>query len=89
MNRLIPLAFLALTACEEVAVTGEPTVDMCQAAAYQGILGRSIDELDDWLLVQQPYRVIRPGDAVTEDYSPSRLNIRLDGTDRVVAVDCG
>jgi hypothetical protein len=89
MIRFAPLALLALAACDEAALTGEPAVDMCQAAAYQGVLGQSIDDLDDWLLVQQPFRVIRPGEAVTEDFSPSRLNIRLDAADRVVAVDCG
>jgi hypothetical protein len=34
-------------------------------------------------------RVIRPGDAVTEDFSPARLNIDLDATDRIARAWCG
>jgi hypothetical protein len=34
-------------------------------------------------------RVIRPGDAVTEDFSASRLNVTLDSADRVAALTCG
>ena len=34
-------------------------------------------------------RWIRPGDAVTMDYSPSRLNIRLDARHRVEGFSCG
>jgi hypothetical protein len=89
MKYLIPLVFLGLAACDAALPGMEPAVDLCQAPAYQGVIGQNIDALDDWLLVQHPYRVIRPGDAVTEDFNPNRLNIRLDGADRVVAVDCG
>jgi hypothetical protein len=34
-------------------------------------------------------RVIEPGMAVTEDYSPSRLNVALDLQGRIVGVACG
>lgn len=34
-------------------------------------------------------RVIRPGDAVTEDYSETRLNVSLDGSDIIAALTCG
>jgi hypothetical protein len=34
-------------------------------------------------------RVIEPGMAVTEDYSPSRLNVALDQQGRIVGVACG
>ena len=36
-----------------------------------------------------PVRVIRPGQAVTEDYMPARLNIYLDDADRVQTLGCG
>jgi hypothetical protein len=36
-----------------------------------------------------PVRVIRPGDAVTEDHDPERLNFRIGPDDRVASVDCG
>jgi Peptidase inhibitor I78 family len=34
-------------------------------------------------------RVIEPGMAVTQDYSPSRLNVALDLEGRIVGVACG
>ncbi len=34
-------------------------------------------------------RWIRPGDTVTMDYSPERLNIHLDGRNRVERFACG
>jgi Peptidase inhibitor I78 family len=34
-------------------------------------------------------RVIRPGDAMTEDYSANRLNVDLDANDHVTRLWCG
>lgn len=34
-------------------------------------------------------RVIRPGQAITEDFSPDRLNIHLDERERIVRLNCG
>lgn len=34
-------------------------------------------------------RVIRPGQAVTMDFNPFRLNIELDAADRVIRLRCG
>jgi hypothetical protein len=40
-------------------------------------------------LPQQNVRVIRPGQAVTMDYSAQRLNVELDKADRVARLSCG
>ncbi len=37
----------------------------------------------------QLVRVIRPGQAVTKDFSPDRLNLDLDADDKVVRAHCG
>ena len=34
-------------------------------------------------------RWVRPGDATTEDYSPSRLNVMLDVGGTIASVHCG
>lgn len=34
-------------------------------------------------------RVIRPGDAVTEDVNPARVNLRADAVGTITAIDCG
>ena len=36
-----------------------------------------------------PIRIIRPGDAVTEDFNPDRINFVLDANERVTRVYCG
>ncbi len=34
-------------------------------------------------------RIIRPGDVVTQDYNENRLNLELDGADRLARAYCG
>ena len=34
-------------------------------------------------------RILRPGDAITEDYGPSRLNIEIDLHEIISGVHCG
>ena len=64
--------------------------DPCGARGLQQFVGqpRSVVEATT---IQGPsaVRVIGPGDAVTEDFVPSRANIRTDASGQVVAVDCG
>ncbi len=36
-----------------------------------------------------PYRIIRPGDRLSQDRSPQRLNVELDAYSRVVGLACG
>lgn len=36
-----------------------------------------------------PYRVIRPGDRITTDRNPSRLNVELDRMGRIIDLGCG
>lgn len=36
-----------------------------------------------------PVRVIGPGDAVTQDFNPQRVNVRTDAAGTITAVDCG
>lgn len=37
----------------------------------------------------RPNRVLRPGQPMTMDYRPDRINVELDDSDRVVRVFCG
>ncbi len=36
-----------------------------------------------------PMRIIRPGEAVTMEFNPARLNFELDGANRIARVYCG
>ena len=66
-----------------VPVAGQ---DTCNAAAYQNLIGQ--DAVVD-LALPEPKRTYRLGDPVTMDYNPARLNIKLDQTDTIIAIDCG
>jgi hypothetical protein len=64
--------------------------DSCGARGLQQFVGqhRSVVAATT---IQGPsaVRVIAPGDAVTEEFMPTRVNIRTDASGKVVAVDCG
>jgi hypothetical protein len=62
--------------------------DMCGASARDYLLGQPIREIHLGSLGEH-VRVIRPGDAVTMDYRPDRLNIELSEEDVILRVRCG
>jgi len=62
--------------------------DTCGADDLQVFVGQPYAELQAYG-VPVGARVIRPGDAVTEDFSATRLNVRLDAGGRVAALTCG
>lgn len=63
-------------------------VDDCGALALQGWIGRPLAELAPQLPPER-VRVIRPGDAVTMDFSPQRLNVLVDDRAIVTELRCG
>ena len=79
------LIVLGLSACQPVV---EPSEASCGAARLGGWAGQPVAALDEQYL-PQTVRLIRPGDAVTEDFKPGRLNVILDASDLVVAFHCG
>ena len=65
----------------------------CNAKPAQGLVGRPANnELGfeaQRLTGARTVRWLRPGDVVTMEYSPSRLNIHLDERHRVSRINCG
>lgn len=65
----------------------------CSAGDAYSHVGRTYSEALDAALRAESgataMRVIRPGDAVTLDHRPERLNVRLDEADTITALDCG
>ena len=60
----------------------------CGADRLQAFVGQPVGLLpntDPTVIL----RIIRPGDAVTEDFSLQRLNARLDAQDRITSLTCG
>lgn len=65
-----------------------PGPDACGASGMQGLIGQDRAVLAAMSLPMGT-RVIEPGQPVTTDYSPQRLNIDLDARDRIVRLWCG
>lgn len=60
----------------------------CGAADLQALVGQPAAVLQT-MRFDGPVRILRPRDAATMDYSPARLNIRIDADNVIVRVDCG
>ena len=90
--RIAPM-FLLLTACAQVPQPAPPPVapgaeDTCNAAQYDSLIGQDATALERVLLMG-PVRVIRPGMAVTMDYSAARINFAVDTGNRITGITCG
>ena len=62
--------------------------DTCGFAPYTRLVGQDATALERELILRQ-VRVIRPGDAVTMDFRPERLNFEIDPVGRVGRLFCG
>lgn len=65
-----------------------PIENACGAADLQGLVGQSATVLRTMRFGVQT-RIIRPDEAVTMDFSPSRLNIEIDDHEVISLVSCG
>lgn len=94
LARLVPVGAilalaLGLAACVEPAPEPAPMPeDACGAGALQGLVGQSATVLDT-MKFAGPVRILRPGMAVTMEFSPARLNILVDGREMIERVSCG
>ena len=87
---LLLVALLALAACVPAGPPADPVqVGTCDAerlsAEFVG-LPSSVLAATTFTL---PIRIVRPGDAVTMDFNPNRINFELDDAGRVARVTCG
>lgn len=84
------LVLLGLSACASDPRFPEPR---CRAAGAQAYLGETVDDrvTDEARMAAGAMRtrVIRPGQAVTMDADPQRLNIEVDETTRIRRLRCG
>lgn len=84
-----------LTGCAQPAAPQPDPVSVaqCQADPVRGLEGRAfsaqLQSDAQRLSGARVVRVIRPGQAVTMDFSVHRLNIELDAADRVQRLRCG
>ncbi len=86
---------LALAACSTESTTtvvrpGVPAAqpDTCGAGPLQTLIGQPATAIPA-AMKGPSLRIIRPGHAVTQDYSPTRVNVHLDRMGLIVGVTCG
>ncbi len=65
-----------------------PVEDACGANGLQDLVGQSAKKLEV-MRFGTPVRMIRPGMAVTMDYSAERLNIEINEAEIISRVSCG
>jgi len=86
------LLLSSLPACATTTPDSAPS-DGCGVERLGGLVGRARTgerEAEALRLSNaRQLRWIRPGDVVTMDYSPQRLNVYLDGTGRIERFTCG
>ncbi len=85
------IGLLGLTACtvtEPIAPIPPTTEDTCNARQYANLIGQDATALEKVLILGQ-VRVIRPGDLVTQDFRPERINFGIDTTNRISDISCG
>jgi hypothetical protein len=84
------LILLGLPGCADEPRLPEPR---CRAAGAAAELGKTADEkvVDDarYAAGAMRTRVIRPGQVVTMELDPQRLNIEVDETGRIRRLRCG
>lgn len=87
------LLFCLIAACAPLAPIQPypgvaPELATCGGLALLPLIGGPVAALPDsggW----ETLRIIHPGDAVTEDFSWTRLNVEVDAQDRIQRLSCG
>jgi Peptidase inhibitor I78 family len=84
-------ALLPLAACAQANITPPPFGSdiPCGADRLEALVGQPVHEIEKISWLSDTLRIIRLGDAVTEDYSEQRLNVQLDKVDRITDLWCG
>lgn len=81
------IAFLLLAACAGASLPPPPP-DTCGSAAHAPLIGQDARALER-VLIMRAVRIIRPGDAVTKDYRPMRINFIIDQGGMIADIRCG
>lgn len=88
--KLALLAPLVLAACVEASdgPATMPDPEACGAPGLQGLVGQPRAVLAA-MSFAGPVRVLEPGQPMTMDYNPARLNVFLDAAGRIEKLSCG
>lgn len=81
---------LALAGCvpqPDAPATPTDRDDACGARQLQYLVGKDVAALSP-MTFAQTVRVIRPGQGITKDYRPDRLNFNLDEAGKISRIHC-
>lgn len=81
------LTMLPLAACVIDTTPGDPN-DACGASGLASLIGQP-ESVAAAMTFAQPVRILHPGDAMTMDFNPARLNILIDAKGRIEKIHCG
>jgi len=90
MNKRYGIIF-ALAACAQVETApSQPPAsqDTCNANTYGYLINSDATDLERVLILGR-VRLIRPGEAVTQDFVPTRINFLIDANETISAITCG
>lgn len=73
----------------EQTVVIEDDSQLSTDCAFTELVGKKLRDIDLKAFGQRPVRVLRPDSAATMDYSPVRINIKVDAHDKIIEVSCG
>ena len=94
---MLAVSLLLLAACADlrpgpadpaVPSVPPPEADTCKAAQFAGLIGQDATALERVLIMRQ-IRVIRPGDAITMDLRPTRINFDISEAEAIARIWCG
>lgn len=92
MHAALTLALAAgLAACTTMERPAAPVEGgACNADPAQPFVGKSASAAEQARTASgaRTMRLIRPGQAVTMDYRPDRLNVELDASDNIAKLSC-
>ena len=96
MSRSLFSVFLLLFGCATLpdapAVPGPavppPEEDSCGAGEYAALVGQDATALER-VLIMREVRVIRPGQPVTADFRPQRINFVIGSDEKIERISCG
>ena len=87
-------SLLAFAACAGTPPASEESkVALCDASKVQWAIGKTGDQATMGQIWRQSgaglFRPEIEGQAIKRDKRPDRVNVHLDGDNRIVAIDCG
>lgn len=96
MNKMIIAATfagcLSISGCAAEAEVRSSATGRCSIEGTAWAIGQPADEANGRKLFRQSgaglWRIITPDKAILADYRDDRLNVHVDGSNRITAVDC-